>query len=537
MSIQDSAGIASNTEIRADICVIGSGAAGITLARLLNQTELDAVVLEAGGLERDLNAEGDAFAIDEVGIPPRNPIPSRGRWFGGSTNLWFGRIATPDPIDFEPRPWVPYSGWPITLSQLRPWFEEAARILDVPHFDKIEIDKWPSNPTIETFVTRGGANLDVFLWANGLSMGPRHRQLLKASRNVKVILNATATELIPNECSSSIESAVAHGPSGNRFLIKASDYVLAAGGLENPRLLLASTLRSPAGVGNPHDQVGRYYMDHPRSDGLAQISLAGLSSAQIRRLALLDEKTPTPYDKAQLRVTFPSSMQRQEHLLNHSLHAYLVSDHHDSIGYQSARRVWHRLKQKVVEPSTGIGEDIATTVRSGASLAVFGARWLAGRAAPTRLIVVDQMEQEPDPSSRVTVNPRQRDRFGLPRLERDWRIGEATYRSQRRMHEFFKDIVERAGIKTFTSEVLDRPECRPSLLDMKHPMGTTRMSSCARDGVVDTNCQVYGVDNLYVAGSSVFPTGGHSNPTLLIVALAARLASHLRKVAARPLNL
>jgi choline dehydrogenase-like flavoprotein len=115
----------------------------------------------------------------------------------------------------------------------------------------------------------------------------------------------------------------------------------------------------------------------------------------------------------------------------------------------------------------------------------------------------------------------------LPRLKLDWRVAESTYRSQRRMHELFRDVLERSGITTFRSALLSKPDERPDLLDMKHPMGATRMSTSPREGVVDRDCRVHGVGNLYVAGSSVFPTGGHANPTLLIVALAARLADHI----------
>lgn len=527
MSMHDGARIPSGTEVRTDVCVIGSGAAGITLARLLNHTNRDVVLLEAGGFERDPAVEADTFAIDEVGTPARNPIPTRGRWFGGSTNLWFGRIAMPDRIDFEQRPWVPNSGWPLQLDELKPWLVTAADILDVPHFDKIHTDHWPHIPTIETFVKQGGADLKVFLWANGMDMGAHHRELLKASRNVRVLLNSTAFELIPNGDSSAIESLTVCGPNGSRFVVNASTYVLAAGGLENPRLLLASTRRSPAGVGNGNDQVGRYYMDHPRGEGLAQVDLRGLSRTQIRKLALLDEKVSTPFGKVQCRLAFPARMQREEQLLNHSLHAYLVSDFHESAGYQSTRRLWDRVKRNQIVPDAGMGRDIATTVGAGAGLAAFGVRMLAGKVVPTKLIVVDQMEQEPDRASRVTVKPHQRDRFGLPKLELDWRIGESTYRSQRRMHLFFREILERAGIKSFTSDVLNRPEVSLALLDMKHPMGTTRMSTSPDSGVVDADCRVHGVNNLYVTGSSVFPTGGHANPTLLIVALAARLAGHL----------
>ena len=531
MTLVDARAIPSGSTLAADVCIVGSGAAGITLARELDGSPLSVVLLEAGSLKRDPDVEAESFAIDYVGLPHRNPIPTRGRWFGGSTNLWFGRIARPDAIDFESRAWVPHSGWPLAYDHIRPWLHTAATILDVPHFDMIDVASWTSNPTIETFAGQGGAALEVFLWANGLFMGPRHRKRLEASRNVRLVLEATATELVPNEGSTLIESLAVCGPWNNRFAVNAAVYVLAAGGFENPRLLLASTRRSPAGVGNGEDAVGRYYMDHPRGEGLAKIDLRGLAASQIQRLTMLGEKSRSAAGKVQFRVTFPTQMQREEELLNHALHAHLVSGFHRSAGYLRARRIRNRLSRKWIEPGSSLAEDVTAAVRSGPELAYLGARTLAGRAYPVELILIDQMEQEPDPSSRIVVDPRRRDRFGLPALVLDWRIAESTYRSQRRMHRLFKGIVERAGIRTFTSEVLDRPDERLDLWDMKHPMGTTRMASSPKEGVVDADCRVHGVENLYVGGSSVFPTGGHANPTLLIVGLAARLARHLRSVA------
>jgi len=358
-------------------------------------------------------------------------------------------------------------------------------------------------------------------------MGPRHRKMMEQSRNVRLILNATATELKADESGAAVEALTVRAPSGGSFSIRAGTYVLAAGGLENPRLLLASTDGCPSGMGNGHDQVGRYYMEHPRGEGLAEVDLQGLSRAQIQRIILLGERVPTRYGKAQLRVTFPDKMQRDEHLLNNSLHAHFVNDIHESIGFRAINRLRQRWQGKAFETGSSVAEDVAESVKIVPNIVAHFGRNLVGKVLPTKLLLVDQMEQEPDPSSRVTVNLRQRDRISLPKLTVDWRIGQSTYRSLRRMHMLVRDIFSSVGITNFQSDVLDRPDETPELWDMKHPMGTTRMADSPREGVVDRDCRVHGVRNLYVAGSSVFPTGGHANPTLMIVALAARLADHL----------
>jgi choline dehydrogenase-like flavoprotein len=511
--------------LEADICVVGSGAAGLTLARRLDGIGRRVIVLEAGGFEHDQAAEADSFEIEHAGVPYRNPIASRGRWFGGSTNLWFGRIATPQAIDLAHRPWVAHSGWPLTVETLDPWLDVAAEILAVPHHDKLAIENWPPNPTIQTFAGDGCTDLGVFLWSADMYMARHARPMIERSSDIVVVTDATVTALVSDASRVTHVSVV--GPGGRPFGVNAAEFVLAAGGLENPRLLLASTSGQPTGIGNQYDNVGRYYLDHPRGEGLARVDLRGLSDAQVERLAMLDERVDSPYGKTQLRVVFTEQLQRSEQLLNHGLHGYLVADAHRSPGFESYKRLTERIRRRHVGDRRAVFTDLAAMVRSTPQLVALGIQRARGLLRPTEFVVVDQMEQEPDPESRVTIVPRSTDQFGLPRLRLDWRIGASTRRSQHRMHELFRDALIRAGITTFRSDVLDHPDDELELWDMKHPSGTTRMSASPRDGVVDGDGRVHGVDNLYVAGSSIFPTSGHFNPTLVIVALSARLADHL----------
>jgi choline dehydrogenase-like flavoprotein len=319
----------------------------------------------------------------------------------------------------------------------------------------------------------------------------------------------------------------------NRFAVEASVYVLAAGGLENPRLLLASTNRSQAGVGNAHDLVGRFYMDHPCAQGTSTVDLRGLTHEQVAHLMMFAEHVDPAYGKVQFRLTFSQRMQREERLLNHALRADFASSVHSTKGYRAARRLSARLRSKATDDlgqdiSTSAASDVLDVLKDSPALLQHGLRRVRGSAQPTCMYVHDQMEQEPDPRSRVTLDWSRRDRWGLPRLRLDWRVGESTYTSQARMHQLFKEVLHRAGIDSVQSSILEHPGVRPAVTEMKHPSGTTRMSTDPAQGVVDPNMRVHGVENLYIAGSSTFPTVGHANPTLLIVALAARLAEHLR---------
>ncbi len=528
MSIGDIRDNLDGSVMHADVCVIGSGAAGIALARQLDGSGLDVVVLEAGGWKQDLAAEADDFAIEHLGHPYRNPIASRGRWFGGSTNLWFGRIATPDPIDFEVRDWVPFSGWPIERVQLEPWMRVAARILEVGWFERIDPANWPPTPTIDTFVG-GGLDVGVFLWADAMYMGRRARAQLAASRNIRLVLGATVTGLRTDDDMRAVTSVDVAGEGGRRVEVAARTFVLAAGGLENPRLLLASTTRSPDGVGNAAGNVGRYYLDHPRSEGLAGLDLRRLDDAQLDRLVLLGEKSGSEIGTVQLRVQIPEQVQRDERLLNPCLHAHLTSSIHEHGGLDSARRLRSRLGTRRLGPARELTGDLGATARVAPDVMVHVMRRALGRARPATMVVVDQLEQEPDPDSRVTVDHTRTDRWGLPRLRLDWRIGRSTTVAQRRLHELVRDVLERAGHRRVPERPARRP--RPGAGLPGHEASRPARRGCRRirrPGSSTRDCRVHGIDNLYIAGSSVFPTSGHFNPTLVIVALAARLAAHLR---------
>lgn len=519
--------------LAADVCIIGAGAAGLALAADLDGSDQQVLVLEAGGATRDLTLEAEAFEVDLVGEPWRNPEPARGRMFGGSTSLWFGRLAIPQPIDFEQRSWVPHSGWPIAYDTLSPFLAAATRLVSGPAVEDFDISRWPAtNRTVDTFRGQDDTDLAVFMWAGEPDVGVLTRPALERSRNVRVVLDATVTELVPDSEHRRIERVEARRPDGRTVTITARRVVLAAGGLENPRLLLASTTGRERGLGNEHDLVGRFFMDHPRGQATATVELRDCTPDQIDRVRFMNERTPSPAGPVQLGVTFSVRKQEAEGLLNHVAHAHLSSDAQQSDGYHAVRRLLDRARRRGGGDRRPTGPDVMATLRDAPTLARFALAKARHRVHPTRLLLIDQMEQEPDPDSRVTLDHRSLDRFGLPRLRVDWRIGESTYRSQRVMHETIRDTLARHGLTAFRSDVLDHPERPPELWDMKHPSGTTRMSTDAATGVVDGDGRVHGIANLYVLGSSTFPTVGHHNPTLLILALALRLGAHLRGTSA-----
>jgi choline dehydrogenase-like flavoprotein len=182
------------------------------------------------------------------------------------------------------------------------------------------------------------------------------------------------------------------------------------------------------------------------------------------------------------------------------------------------------------EASGGVRAHLRNAIRRIAATAAASLK-KAARSPSTRLYVVKNVaEQAPNPDSRVVLS-RERDALDCPRVALCWRTSPLDKRTAHRAREIFGEELWRAGAGRLQSSLEGEGKPWPARLrGARHHMGTTRMHSDPRRGVVDANCRVHGIANLYVAGSSVFPTSGAANPTLTIVALALRLAGHVNQV-------
>jgi choline dehydrogenase-like flavoprotein len=492
MSLLDSASIPDGDVVDTGVCIVGGGPAGIAIATELERAGVDAVLLESGGARAE--PEVDALAeFDVSGEPLRFAGPVRRRLLGGTTASWHGRLGPLDPIDFERRDWVSLSGWPIPAAAVDELAPRAAAFLGLERPEAFQPGFWASDRTFEA-LGGGALRARVHLWPRRLSTARLHMPALRRSARVRVVPRAHVTRFLARDVGDGVGSVEARGQAGNEFSVRARAYVLACGGLENPRLLLLSRDRDGRALGDQHDAVGRYYMNHPRGEGIARLHLSRRRPTLVRSLTEHADRRAGGW--VQFAVGPDPELQRRERLLNCCSFLYPA-------GPERVRRV------------------------AGAP-GRLGLR-LAGRPFPVdHMAVIDQVEQVPDPDSRVTLGPR-RDRFGDPLLDLHWRIGADTTRTLRRVHELLAEHVATAGIGTLESALVHDSDAVPAYTDAAHPMGTTRMSEDPRHGVVDRDCRVHGVPNLYVAGSSVFPTAGNAPPTFTIVCLALRLADRLRR--------
>lgn len=508
-----------------EVCVIGSGAAGITLARRLLERGHAVTLLESGGIDYE-RATASLNAGSNLGDEYYDLEDARLRLFGGTSAIWGGRIAQLEPVDLEHRPWVPHSGWPIRWQDLERYYPQARRAfgiseralsgpelgengIQLPDFDpaKLEIGVWDFDRRFNRFQFQ--SCLDLL----------RHPRCT-------VFTHATATALMLNPHGNAVNVVEARSLTGQSITISAAFTVLAAGGIENARLLLASRSVAPNGIGNDHDLVGRYFMEHPHARG-------GKVTGPAAWTLLNAFGRPHRIGKREVAALIKPSAIEQERraILNTSV--VIAARQPPSASQALGMRLYSNLKHSVEPTRRGRALWMATK-----KAAVWIQRhsdpfrpWLLHKLGRRDLALLVRAEQAPNPQSRVVLTD-QRDALGMPRIALDWHLSRLDVDSVSGLVDLLDQELHRLELgRAIASEWLHAgvswqtdPLVSAHPIGGYHHMGTTRMADSPREGVTDARGQVHGVENLYVSGSSLFPTSGWANPTLTIVALALRSA-------------
>jgi choline dehydrogenase-like flavoprotein/nucleoside-diphosphate-sugar epimerase len=547
--IENANDVALDSNLQADVCIVGTGAAGVSLALHLLDSGLDLILLEAGGETEDKDTqslyEGDT--VDEALHSP--PDKYRQRCFGGSTTTWGGRCVPFDPIDFERRPWIAHSGWPISFDEVEPYFARATRLCEAGENDYDGRTAFGPNPPemFKAFSSERITTDTLERFSLPSNMGARYRHKLATSKKLRLFTyaNVTGIELVPG--GDQVRAVRVGTLSGKRFRVEAKSIVLATGGLEVPRLLLASRDVHRNGIGNAHDVVGRYYQCHIASN-VAELRVDGpvsnvrhgyeLSPEGIycrRRITLVpEEQRRRQVGNLAARLHFPTIID-PSHRLGVLSGLYMAKFF---ISYEYSKRL-HGGDQatlgRYLAHARNIVFDSADTLR-------FLSHWIRKRTLATRkfpsVILRNKSnrfslevhgEQEPRAESRVMLIEDKLDPFGMPRIRVDWRYGQKDIETVRITLDVIGEELKRAGVGTlsYDPDTLERDVMRYGAYGGHH-VGATRMGNDVRTSVVDADCQVHGVDGLFVASSSVFPTSSQANPTLMIVAMALRLGDHLK---------
>jgi choline dehydrogenase-like flavoprotein len=545
----DAATEPAGQDFHADLCIVGAGAAGISLALQFLDEGRSVLLVEAGGEVLDAPTQ-DLYKGEVADEKLHSPLHRyRQRMYGGSTTIWGGRCVQFDPIDFERRDWVADSGWPISYQDVARYYPAATELSEAgdPVYDARAALPEAMQPMIRGFAPDDFTLDTIERFSCPTDFGARYRQRLADSAKVRVLLNANCTEIVTAADGGSVDHLVLRRLGGGAFRVFARDVVIAMGGLETARLLLSSRGRDPRGVGNAHDLVGRHYMCHIAG------TFGDLSFALPREAihygyqrawdGVYCRRRIQPTDQTQRRLGIGNVAMRLHHprLPDPAHRNAILSTIYFAkpfIAYEYATRLHGHDKTSVSQ----LARHAANLLRDPFAVARFLTNWLwvrtlAARKFPSLIIPPKaplfsldiNAEQSPNPLSRVTLADGPPDALGQPRLHVDWRYTPSDIDTVKRALAALRDSLRHwgKGQLDYDPDQVEFAMLREGGLGGHH-IGLTRMGRTPEQGVTDRDCRVFGMDNLYIAGSAVFPTSSHANPTLTIIALVLRLADHLK---------
>jgi choline dehydrogenase-like flavoprotein len=501
----DARNIENNSLIEGDICIVGSGAAGISMALEWLNTPYKVILLEGGGFEYEQPMQ-DLYKGKTTGQRYYPLDSARLHYFGGTTGHWAGFCSTFDPIDFKERDWVPHSGWPIKREDLDPYYARAHKNLDLGPYD-YNVKHWQDKDPELVPLPLDDKVVYNKMWqfSPPTRFGTKYRDTIVKAPNIHLYTYANVTDITANENASAIKEVTVKNLAGKNHTVRAKQFIIACCSIQNARLLLASNKQAPKGLGNQNDNVGRYFMEH------LEIKSAEMWLTKPDALKLYQWNWGV---KQRAELAISEDLQRKYRILNGTaslMPLEIAKSQKPMIDLWSA----DTAKTNAIMREADKKDKTQKQFKSYKAFELF-----------TRI------EQAPNPNSRVTLDT-EKDALGVPRAMLHW---ELTPLEKHSLRGIYKIIGEQMGISAAGRVRLmdylqdESDNTWPSFTGGGwHHMGTTRMSDDPKKGVVDANCKVHGVANLYMAGASSYVTAAAPNPTLTLVALTIRLADHIKQ--------
>jgi choline dehydrogenase-like flavoprotein len=542
--IESAGTVPLNSTLDVDLCIVGTGAAGIPLALTLSGQGLSILLLEAGQFKE--HAPTQSLYAGEVSDARLHSPPDkyRQRRFGGSTAIWGGRCMPFDPIDLSERSYLPGSGWPIAYADLAAYYPAANDWAEAGlcEYDADQLFAAPEQAMFQGFNSSIVRTNSLERFSCPTHFGLRYARRLELATDIRVLLGANCTGL--RYRNGSIESADVATLDGNRFNVRARRFVLATGGIETARLLLASNDACPGGIGNEHDMVGRHYMCHIAGN-VGTLTVHGPTTNIRHGYEISPEGI---YCRRRLCLTEAEQQRIGAGNMVARLHFPRIADPAHRIGvlsglYLAKNFISYEYGKRLNDGSGGLANyvrHLGNVLRDAPDTARFLAHWLSKRTLAerkfpsvilrnrsNRFSLEVHSEQFPNPDSRITLS-NDTDALGVRRVRVDWRYTQADIESVNKTLTAFASEFERSGVArlSFDPATLEEDLTRFGAYGGHH-IGTARMGKDPRSSVVDRNCRVHSTDNLYIASSAVFPTSSQANPTLTIIAMTLRLADHL----------
>ena len=541
----DTRSIPDGEIIDTDVVIVGAGLAGISLAREFIDKNFNVCLVESGGLEPDKTTQS-LYHGENIGHPYFPLDTARARYFGGSSHYWLCpmgemrtgvRLRGMDAIDFEKKDWVPHSGWPFPKSHLDPYYRRAHDVCHIGKYsyaaeDWQDIFSAPLLPLDDSQV-----ETTVFHFGQRKYYFEDYLEEIDKASNIRIYLHANVLELETEINANHVTAVKIQTLARNQCLMRARFFVLALGGIETPRLLLLSNSVRKEGLGNQHDLVGRFFMEHPH---LASGFFVPDDPELYKKFGFYAPRTSEDY-AVMGKLTVTDEIQRRDKILNYcvSLHPRLIPYERMNKPVKSERiaaTFLSSLRHGKLSPQ--FGQDIWSMIKEPKRVAKFLQRQIKkklGNPDQFLVFILNHMsEQTPNPESRVTLSD-ELDFLGQRKVRLNWQLCELDIRTIIRSQQVIDREIRRAGLGSLHIEMKDND---PSEIHGGwHHMGTTRMHENPLHGVVDKDCKVHDISNLYIAGASVFPTVGYANPVLTTVALVLRLAEHMVHIIDNPKKL
>jgi choline dehydrogenase-like flavoprotein len=545
----DARSLPADETIETEVCIVGTGPAGLTLARELAGQNFRVCLLESGGLDKPDSATESLAEVETDGDFVQVTPDKRNRRFGGNSSYWGVNIAKNqlglrhvpfDEVDFEKRDWLPYSGWPFDRNHLVPYYERAQKVCKLGPF-AYDAEDWEdtNNPQLPFVSNR--VITRMFQFGPGGAFYQEYRDEIMRSGNITTYLHANAVELESDETARTVTRVRVACLEGKQFWVKAKLVILAVGGVGSAHLLLLSNKTQKTGLGNQNDLVGRFFMDHP-------LVLGGLfipSNPKIFDSMALYDLRQLSKGTVMGGLALSNETMRREQLLNISMLLLprpikycpseavsslkaLTSSNRWAGGYKGALQHLSKVVTGLDEIATSVYEQLVKKeLPFWPNLSQGGWSNLPNKERIYNVFeVLHQTEQTPHPDNRVMLGA-EYDKLGRRKVKMQTCWRDADIQGIKRAQAVFAEEIARAGLGRF-EVALDGELPLLDTAGTSHHMGTTRMHIDPKQGVVDENCRVHGVSNLFIASSSVFPTGGYANPTLTIAALALRLADRVK---------
>lgn len=560
--IVDAASVVDSAPLESDVVVIGAGPAGIVLALELARSGVDVLVIESGleTFSDRVQALSEAAEFDHELHAPMS-IATR-RQVGGTSTIWGGRCVPYDPVDFDFRPFIGDTEWPISYDDVLPYYERACTWMECgrPVFNVAAIPNLPK-AMVPGLVDGEVRSSDLERWSLPTDFGKIYRQQLRDANNLRLIVGLTCVKVICLPGEQSVDHLECKTLDGSTSQVYGKRYVLAAGGLESTRLLLASTGPDGGAIGNHSDHLGRWYMSH--LEGV----ISNVHFTTPPRQTLYDYERDIDGAYIRRRFSFSREYQHERGLPNivawlanpelaNPVHAsgilsfvYLVLS--SPLGKYAAPDAQRRSLTGERIPGAPYGgakkgpilshlkNILRQPLKTLRFIFGFGIRRVFPRRRSPGFFVYSPEnvyplqyhgEHRPHRESRVTL-AEECDELGMPRIQIDIRFSDDDIEGVIAAHRCWDEYLRQSGCGRVEYLHDDLPaEVRARAGGGFHQVGTTRMSKDPKDGVVDENLAVHGVKNLFVVSSSTFVTSSQANSTFLIVIFAIRLADHLRQL-------